>query len=104
MVPVVAWDHQPNLWPFPLQGPFVQKGLAAGHPWPDAASSEVTSSTPLMGACTALRGTAVTSWQGTARNAPFRLLVSSGHCREESRVLAELSPGVGRDSCSWNSV
>ena len=53
-----------------LQGPFVDKGLLASPRWPGAASSELTSSTPLMRACTASRETAVTSWQGIARHTP----------------------------------
>lgn len=61
-----------------LQGCCVQKGIPAGRRWAVAASSEMTSSTPLMGACTALQASAVTSWLGTARNTPSRLSVSRG--------------------------
>lgn len=77
-----------------LQGPSAQKRLRTAHRRPDAASLGMTSLTPLMRPCTALLEAAVTSWLGTATNAPSPFLVSPGYPWQDLRTgAAELGEG-----------
>ena len=79
-----------------LQGPSVEKRRLANLRWPDAASSEAISSTPLIRACTALQEAAVTSWLGTARNTPSPSSVSpawEGRNPEQGPLSSALACG-----------
>lgn len=76
------------------QGPSAQKRTLTGHRRPDAASLGMTSSTLLMRPCTALQGAAVTSWLGTANNAPSPFSVSPRYPWRDLRAgAAEVGEG-----------